>query len=97
MQLQVLLRYVLNLSTELCPHVVGRGSNEFVEFHLKRVHVFCWACPINLRRNEHGAGTHHSASFPLKMCVVDDLWGEFKPTSTPPPAEDFELDLVQQS
>lgn len=47
-QLQTLLHYVPNLSTELCPHIVRRGSNEFIEFHLESVHVFCWACPVNL-------------------------------------------------
>lgn len=52
-QLQTLLRYVPNLSTELCPHIVWRGTNDFIEFHLKRVHVFCRACPVNLWRNEH--------------------------------------------
>lgn len=52
-QLQILLHYILNLPTELCPHIVRRGSNKFIKLHLKRVHIFCWACPINLWSNEH--------------------------------------------
>lgn len=47
-QLQVLLQDVANLSTELCAHVIRRGGNELIEFHLKGVHIFCWACPVNL-------------------------------------------------
>lgn len=47
-QLQVLLHDVPDLSTELCSDIVRRGGNELIEFHLKGVHVFCWACPVNL-------------------------------------------------
>lgn len=34
---------------------------------------------------------HHSAFFPIKICVINYQWGEFKLTPSPPAAEDFGL------
>lgn len=78
MQLQVLLHYIPNLCTELCLHIVRRGINEFVEFHLKRVHVFYWACPVNLGRNEHVSGVLAPT---IQLLSHEDLYHGFSGVS----------------